>query len=74
MATMDIIHLHGGKPANFLDVGGGVKEDQVFHAFRILAAGKRTCCWNEPVAFSPYVLSVRRTPKNNADCISFPFR
>ncbi|KAL7641109.1 UNVERIFIED_CONTAM: hypothetical protein RMT77_008246 [Armadillidium vulgare] len=36
MATMDIIKLHGGIPANFLDVGGGVQEDQVFHAFRIL--------------------------------------
>ncbi|XP_058791406.1 succinate--CoA ligase [GDP-forming] subunit beta, mitochondrial [Phymastichus coffea] len=36
MATMDIIKLHGGSPANFLDVGGSVKEDQVFQAFRIL--------------------------------------
>lgn len=39
MATMDIIKLHGGIPANFLDVGGGVQEDQVFHAFRILTGG-----------------------------------
>ncbi|EZA55993.1 Succinyl-CoA ligase [GDP-forming] subunit beta, mitochondrial [Ooceraea biroi] len=37
MATMDIIKLNGGSPANFLDVGGGVKEDQVFQAFRILS-------------------------------------
>ena len=29
MATMDIIKLYGGKPANFLDVGGNVQEDQV---------------------------------------------
>jgi len=36
MATMDIIHLHGGSPANFLDVGGGATEDQVETAFRIL--------------------------------------
>ena len=36
MATMDIIHLHGGEPANFLDVGGGATEDQVEAAFRIL--------------------------------------
>jgi hypothetical protein len=28
MATMDIIQLHGGKPANFLDVGGAAGEDQ----------------------------------------------
>ncbi|KAA0202598.1 hypothetical protein HAZT_HAZT006201 [Hyalella azteca] len=37
MATMDIIQLHGGVPANFLDLGGGVNEDQVYQAFRILS-------------------------------------
>ncbi|XP_034194138.1 succinate--CoA ligase [GDP-forming] subunit beta, mitochondrial isoform X1 [Osmia lignaria lignaria] len=37
MATMDIIKLHGGSPANFLDVGGSVKEDQVYQAFKILS-------------------------------------
>jgi succinyl-CoA synthetase beta subunit len=36
MATMDIIKLHGGEPANFLDVGGGADKDQVTEAFRIL--------------------------------------
>ena len=36
MATMDIIKLHKGEPANFLDVGGGASEDQVKQAFRIL--------------------------------------
>ena len=36
MATMDIIKIHNGSPANFLDVGGGVTEKQVFHAFKIL--------------------------------------
>ncbi|XP_003747680.1 succinate--CoA ligase [GDP-forming] subunit beta, mitochondrial [Galendromus occidentalis] len=36
MATMDIIKLHGGNPANFLDVGGSVGEEQVAEAFRIL--------------------------------------
>jgi len=40
MATMDIIKLHGGEPANFLDVGGAVKEDQVFHAFNIITGGE----------------------------------
>jgi len=40
MATMDIIKLHGGEPANFLDVGGGVQEDQVLKAFQILTSGK----------------------------------
>jgi succinyl-CoA synthetase beta subunit len=36
MATMDIIKLHGGEPANFLDVGGGATEAQVQKAFEIL--------------------------------------
>ncbi len=36
MATMDLIKLHGGEPANFLDVGGGADEDQVRVAFDIL--------------------------------------
>ena len=38
MATMDIIHLAGGEPANFLDVGGGASADQIRNAFRILMA------------------------------------
>ncbi len=36
MSTMDLIQLHGGSPANFLDVGGGANEQQVTEAFRIL--------------------------------------
>jgi len=36
MATMDIIQLKGGKPANFLDVGGGATTEQVKIAFEIL--------------------------------------
>lgn len=38
MATMDIIKLNGGDPANFLDVGGGVQEDQVRAAFNIITS------------------------------------
>jgi succinyl-CoA synthetase beta subunit len=38
MSTMDIIKLHGGEPANFLDVGGGANVDQVTEAFRIILA------------------------------------
>lgn len=38
MATMDIIKLHGGEPANFLDVGGGASQERVEQAFRILLA------------------------------------
>ena len=40
MATMDIIKLSGGSPANFLDVGGGATAEQVKNAFRILLADK----------------------------------
>mmetsp|Transcript_3877 Transcript_3877/g.6643 ORF Transcript_3877/g.6643 Transcript_3877/m.6643 type:complete len:425 (+) Transcript_3877:175-1449(+) len=36
MATMDIIQLHGGSPANFLDVGGSATEEQTVKAFKIL--------------------------------------
>ena len=38
MATMDIIKLHGGQPANFLDVGGSVTKDGAVEAFRIILA------------------------------------
>lgn len=41
MATMDIIKLEGGEPANFLDVGGAVKEDQVTQAFKLLTSDKQ---------------------------------
>jgi succinyl-CoA synthetase beta subunit len=40
MATMDIIKLAGGEPANFLDVGGGANAEQIKNAFRILMADK----------------------------------
>jgi len=38
MATMDVIKLHGGEPANFLDLGGGASEKQVALAFELLNA------------------------------------
>lgn len=38
MATMDIIKLHGGDPANFLDVGGGANSEQVTEAFKIISS------------------------------------
>ncbi len=41
MATMDIIKLAGGEPANFLDVGGGANADQIKSAFRILMSDKK---------------------------------
>ena len=40
MATMDIIKLHGGEPANFLDCGGGATAEQVTRAFEILNSDK----------------------------------
>ena len=36
MATMDIIKIHGGAPANFLDVGGGANKEKVTEAFKII--------------------------------------
>ena len=36
MATMDLIQLHGGKPANFLDVGGGATKERVAAAFKLI--------------------------------------
>jgi succinyl-CoA synthetase beta subunit len=40
MATMDIVKYAGGRPANFLDVGGGASEEQVTEAFKILISDK----------------------------------
>ncbi len=41
MATMDIIKLYGGEPANFLDVGGGTNKERVAAAFRLLLSDPR---------------------------------
>ncbi|MEM9662959.1 MAG: ADP-forming succinate--CoA ligase subunit beta [Planctomycetota bacterium] len=41
MATMDTIKLHGGDPANFLDVGGGASEEAVTEAFRIILSDEK---------------------------------
>jgi succinyl-CoA synthetase beta subunit len=38
MATMDMIHFHGGTPANFLDVGGGATAEKVSAAFKIICS------------------------------------
>lgn len=42
MATLDTVQLHGGKPANFLDVGGGASVDRVAEALKILLSDPRT--------------------------------
>ena len=44
MATMDIIKLHGGSPANFLDVGGNATESQVKSAVLLLAHLQEVLC------------------------------
>lgn len=43
MATMDIIKLHGGAPANFLDVGGGATAEQVEGAFALITSDPKVC-------------------------------
>ncbi len=40
MATMDLVKLHGGAPANFLDVGGGATKERVTEAFKIILSDK----------------------------------
>ncbi len=40
MATMDLIKLHGGEPANFLDVGGGATSDRVSEAFKLILSNQ----------------------------------
>jgi len=44
MATMDIVKLYGGEPANFLDIGGGAQADKVAAALRIILADTRVKC------------------------------
>lgn len=41
MATMDLIKLHGGNPANFLDVGGGATKERVTEAFKIILSDEK---------------------------------
>ncbi|MCH9636344.1 MAG: ADP-forming succinate--CoA ligase subunit beta [Gammaproteobacteria bacterium] len=41
MATMDLIKLHGGNPANFLDVGGGATQERVTEAFKIILSDEK---------------------------------
>ena len=41
MATMDVIKLHGGEPANFLDVGGGATKERVSEALKIILSDEK---------------------------------
>lgn len=44
MGTMDIVALHGGFPANFLDVGGGATKERVAHAFKLILSDEKVKC------------------------------
>lgn len=44
MATMDVVKMNGGDPANFLDVGGGANVDQIVTAFQILSSHEKVNC------------------------------
>lgn len=69
MATMDIIKLHNGSPANFLDVGGGATAQQVMEAFKLITSDSN-------VSMVAYISKARPntiTAKKLADaCIAHP--
>ena len=54
MATMDIIKLHGGSPANFLDVGGGATSQQVKEAFKIITGDPKVRLNSLQILHIPY--------------------
>ena len=56
MSTMDIIKLHGGSPANFLDVGGGATAQQVTTAFELITSDPNV----SPVTFYHLVVEYRK--------------
>ena len=58
MSTMDIIQLHGGSPANFLDVGGGATEAQVQKAFELLNKDPKVCVC-VLCSFIPWIFAAR---------------
>lgn len=72
MATMDIIKLHGGEPANFLDVGGGASAAAVKEAFKIITSDPRVS--HRRVTYSlnksRYTLSIKNSITDIT--ISFP--
>ena len=50
MATMDMIKLHDGEPANFLDLGGGIQEEGVHQAFKIISSDENVSWVNSCVS------------------------
>jgi len=73
MATCDIISLNGGKPANFLDLGGGVKEAQVYQAFKLLTADPKVknpvlvLHWKLPCAVVQLCYRTLNSTRKNTD-------
>lgn len=66
MATCDIIDLHGGKPANFLDLWGGVKERQVYEAFKLLTADPKVGTIVLTISFFFYLIFEEQVGMNKA--------
>jgi len=66
MATMDIIKLHGGSPANFLDVGGNATEAQV-HPCPVLAV--TACLWLEAVGCPWFVFGWTLDLLTRSNCV-----
>lgn len=66
MATMDIIKLHGGTPANFLDVGGGATAQQVTEAFKLITSDKKVIrlLFMEPCIYALRTVYGLNTKKN----------
>ena len=58
MATMDIIKLHGGEPANFLDIGGGATINQVKAAFKIISEDKKVLIHFDTVIYDDSLMTV----------------
>jgi hypothetical protein len=60
MATMDLIKLHKGEPANFLDVGGGVTEGQVYQAFKLLTSDSQVAALFDEKAVCSFNCLIRK--------------
>ena len=71
MATMDMIKFYNGEPANFLDLGGGIQEEGVHQAFRIIISDKNVgllCLAAKNVC--PFNISIVKLENNLIFCIA----
>jgi len=73
MATMDIIKLNGGDPANFLDVGGGATAGQVEEAFKLITSDTSVSfgCFRKSFYDVTEATIVSHTPEVRADDVCF---